>query len=139
MLCFGYRNGSEMGRIIVQVELSNPKEDKSMLCSMFVDTGAGAVVLPVAWKERLGEFAQQEEIDFLLANNQVVKGEVCGPAGIRIEGFRKIFSEVTFMKMEKSEQGEYEPLLGYVPLEQSQAAVDMVGHRLVPVKYIDCK
>ena len=30
-------------------------------------------------------------------------------------------------------------LLGYVVLEQAQAAVDMVGHRLVPVWYIDLK
>lgn len=26
------------------------------------------------------------------------------------------------------------PLLGYVILEQAQAAVDMLGHRLVPVR-----
>ena len=32
-----------------------------------------------------------------------------------------------------------EPLLGYVILEQAQAAVDMLGHRLVPVRYIDMK
>jgi len=36
-------------------------------------------------------------------------------------------------------EGGYEPLLGYLILEQSQVAVDMVGHRLVPVKYIDLK
>ena len=32
-----------------------------------------------------------------------------------------------------------DPLLGYVILEQAQAAVDMLGHRLVPVQYIDMK
>ena len=32
-----------------------------------------------------------------------------------------------------------EPLLGYVILEQAQAAVDMLGHRLVPVPYVDMK
>ena len=32
-----------------------------------------------------------------------------------------------------------EPLLGYVMLEQAQAAVDMLGHRLVPVQYMDLK
>jgi hypothetical protein len=35
--------------------------------------------------------------------------------------------------------GGCEPLLGYIILEQSRAAVDMVGHRLVPVKYMDLK
>lgn len=128
-----------MGRIVTQVEISNPQSEQSFLCSMFVDTGAGGVVLPAAWKGRLGEFRQAEKIELVLANRQVVEGEVCGPAGIHIEGFRKIFTEVTFMDMEKGDSGEYEPLLGYVPLEQTQVAVDMVGHRLVPVKYMDCK
>jgi hypothetical protein len=35
--------------------------------------------------------------------------------------------------------GRYEPLLGYVMLEKSKAAVDMVGHRLVPLKHLDLK
>jgi hypothetical protein len=35
--------------------------------------------------------------------------------------------------------GEYEPLIGYLILEQSQAAVDMLGHRLVLVKHLDLK
>ena len=32
-----------------------------------------------------------------------------------------------------------EPLLGYILLEQSRAAVDLVGHRLLPVKTFDLK
>ncbi|MBA7706314.1 hypothetical protein ES703_115166 [subsurface metagenome] len=129
-----------MGRIVAQVEVSNPSDEGRVLtCSTFVDTGAAGLILPMVWKERLGEFSSSEVVDLVLANNEVVKGEACGPAGIQIEGFRKIFNEVTFMEMEKKEDGEYEPLLGYIILEQAQAAVDMLGHRLVPVKYIDCK
>jgi hypothetical protein len=37
------------------------------------------------------------------------------------------------------ENGDYEPLLGYLVLESSQAAVDMLGHRLVHVKHMDLK
>jgi hypothetical protein len=37
------------------------------------------------------------------------------------------------------QDGGYEPLVGYIVLEQSRAAVDMVGHRLVPVKHFDLK
>ena len=48
-------------------------------------------------------------------------------------------NEVVFVDMGSEDEGEYEPLLGYVILEQAQAAVDMLGHRLVPVKYIDMK
>lgn len=39
----------------------------------------------------------------------------------------------------EDEDGEYEPLLGYTPLEMCGAAVDMLGHRLVHAKYIDLK
>jgi hypothetical protein len=37
------------------------------------------------------------------------------------------------------EGGEYEPLVGYIALEQAGAAVDMLGHRLVHVKRVDLK
>jgi hypothetical protein len=39
----------------------------------------------------------------------------------------------------KPEDGIYEPLIGYIILEQSQAAVDRVGHRLLHVKKMDLK
>ena len=129
-----------MGRIVAQVEISNPSnEGKTLKCSMFVDTGAAGLILPMVWRNRLGKFSSNEIVDLILANNEVVKGEACGPVGIKIEGFRKIYNEVIFMEMERAEDVEYEPLLGYVILEQAQIAVDMLGHRLVPVKYIDCK
>jgi hypothetical protein len=57
---------------------------------------------------------------------------------IQIEGFRPIFNEVAFVEM-KPADGEYEPLIGYIILEQSQAAVDILGHRLVPIKHMDLK
>ncbi len=39
----------------------------------------------------------------------------------------------------KPKEGRYEPLIGDIVLEQSQAAVDMLGHRLIPVKRMDLK
>ena len=81
----------------------------------------------------------EERVEFVVANNDVIHGVACGAVGIRIEGLRKIFNEVMFMDMEPAEDGTYQPLLGYVILEQAQIAVDMLGHRLVPIKYIDCK
>ncbi len=68
----------------------------------------------------------------------MVPGTVCGPALIRVEGFRAVHGEVLFVDMEP-EEGEYEPLLGYIPLEQCGAAVDLIGHRLLPARYIDAK
>ena len=63
---------------------------------------------------------------------------ICGPVSIQVEGFRLIYNEVLFLDMEP-ENGEYEPLIGYIILAQSQAAVDMLGHRLIPVKRMDLK
>ena len=47
-------------------------------------------------------------------------------------------AEVLFIDM-SPEDGAYEPLIGYIPLEQAQAAVDLVGHRLVKVSRVDLK
>ena len=47
-------------------------------------------------------------------------------------------NEILFVDMEPA-NGDYEPLIGYIILEQAQAAVDMLGHRLVPVKGMDLK
>ena len=61
--------------------------------------------------------------------------------GDRNRGFRPVSNEVVFVDMMPgSTAGEQPtPLLGYVILEQAQAAVDMLGHRLVPTPYLDLK
>lgn len=41
--------------------------------------------------------------------------------------------------MEPAEDGFYEPLIGYIILEQLQVAVDMLRHRLLHVKRMDLK
>jgi hypothetical protein len=67
------------------------------------------------------------------ATQQVIDAEVCGPVEIRLEGFKPIAGEVLFLDMEPQD-GVYEPLVGHIVLEQAQAAVDMLGHRLIHVK-----
>ena len=39
----------------------------------------------------------------------------------------------------QSSDGTYEPLIGYLVLETSQAAVDMIGHRLAHIRHLDLK
>lgn len=63
---------------------------------------------------------------------------MCGLVRIQIEGFRPVFGEVVFVEM-TPQNGLYEPLVGYIVLEQSQAALDMLGHRLIHVKRMDLK
>jgi len=128
-----------MGRIVATVDIENISvSGAAMKLDALVDTGASYLTLPQAWKGRLGKFASEEIIELQTATQQVVKGTVCGPVKIQIEGFRAIYNEILFLDMEPN-NGEYEPLLGYIALEQCGAAVDMIGHRLLPVKYMDAK
>ena len=128
-----------MGRIVSNVRITNLLEQEAVIsCNALVDTGAAYMVLPKAWKERIGKISTVREIDCEIATQEIIKGEVCGPVEIKIEGFEPIYSEVLFIDM-KPVDGVYEPLIGYIVLEQSQAAVDMLGHRLVHVKKTDLK
>jgi predicted aspartyl protease len=128
-----------MGRIITPITISNAFDPtKEIRCDILVDTGASGLILPSAWKDRLGALPVVRTVEMETADQRVVSGDVCGPVRIQIEGFDTIFNEVTFLEMHPA-NGGYEPLLGYIILEQSRAAVDMVGHRLVPVKYMDLK
>jgi len=130
---------SGMGRIVASVKIENPSaSDKKIRCDALVDTGASHMILPSAWRDRLGDLEEVSRVELETATQASVEGVVCGPVRIQIEGFRPIFTEVLFIDMQP-EDGEYEPLLGYIVLEQSQAAVDMLGHRLIHVKRLDLK
>ena len=128
-----------MGRIVASVRIENLAEPAARIrCDALVDTGASYMVLPNAWRERLGELEEIARIPPETATQQTVEGTICGPVRLQIEGFRSIYNEVLFIDMEP-ENGEYEPLIGYIILEQCQAAVDILGHRLIPVKRMDLK
>ena len=129
----------DVGRIVASVTIENAADfSKSLTCEALVDTGASHMVLPSAWKNRLGEFQALAEIEVETATQERVTAEVCGPVRIQIEGFRAIFSEVAFVEM-NPERGEFEPLIGYIVLEQSLAGVDMMSHRLIHLKHFDLK
>jgi hypothetical protein len=119
--------------IIVSVNIDNVREvGKSLSCDAVVDTKALLMVLPAGWKERLGKLESTGPIELETANRGRIKGEAYGPVRIQIEGFRSIHSEVVFVES-KPEIGEFEPLLGSIVLAQSQAVVDVLGNRLVPI------
>ena len=109
------------------------KREKSISCDALVDTGTAYMVLPKAWQGRLGKLDTIREIDCETATQDMVRAEVRGPVEIQIEGFDPVYGEVIFLDMHPSD-GIYEPSVGYIVLEQSQAAVDMLGLRLVHVK-----
>jgi hypothetical protein len=126
-------------RIIVSVKIQNGRDvSKSFDCDALVDTSTPLMVLPAAWKDRLGDLESTRTVEFETATNETSEGEVCGPVRIQIEGFRPIFSEVSFVEM-NSEIGKCEPLIGHIVLAQSQAGLDVLGHRLVHIKHMDLK
>jgi len=111
---------------------------RETFCDGLVDTGAGGLVLPTAWKERLGSL-QTVRIDALeTADRRMVRGEVCRPVRVEIEGFDPVLTEVTFLDLAEP-NGGYEALIGYIVLEQSRAAVDVVRHQLVKLRHADLK
>lgn len=129
-----------MGRIVTSVTVSNTVESaKSIRFDALVDTGATYLTLPDAWRERLGDLEKIEDVDFQTANGEIGTGAIHGPVKIQLEGFRPVFSEVLFIEMRSDEEGNYEPLVGYIPLEQIPVAVDMLGHRLVKARAVDLK
>ena len=129
----------KVGRIVASVRIENLTVPSSVItCEALVDTGASLLVLPRQWKKRLGPFESAIEIEVEVATQETVVAEVCGPVRIQIEGFRPIFNEIAFIDM-KPTNGNFEPLIGYIVLEQSMASVDMLSHRLVPSKHMDLK
>nr|VFK39354.1 MAG: hypothetical protein BECKSD772F_GA0070984_103715 [Candidatus Kentron sp. SD]VFK46627.1 MAG: hypothetical protein BECKSD772E_GA0070983_10779 [Candidatus Kentron sp. SD]VFK80092.1 MAG: hypothetical protein BECKSD772D_GA0070982_108415 [Candidatus Kentron sp. SD] len=128
-----------MGRIISKVTAENISvPGGAITVNALVDTGASYLTFPLAWKEKLGTFRSQHEIKLQTATQEIIKGIVCGPVMITVEGFRPVYNELLFLDM-VPDKGKYEPLLGYVVLEQCGVSVDMSEHRLVPMKYMDAK
>jgi predicted aspartyl protease len=128
-----------MGRIVAKVTVTNPiDKSKSRTFDALVDTGASMLTLPTNWKKDFGDLAETRIAKVEFADQNIREVEICGPVSIQIEGFQKIFSEVAFLEMNTSD-GTYEPLIGYIPLEQSGILVDMLGHRLKAAKYLDLK
>lgn len=126
-------------RIIVSVNIENVRVvSKSLRCDAFVDTDASLLVLPTAWRDRLGRLEATGIIELATTIRGRMKGEVYGPVRIQIEGFRPILTEVVFLEV-KPAVGEFKPLVGHIVLAQSQAGVDVTGNRLVPIKHMDLK
>ena len=72
--------------------------------------GASFMVLPSAWRDRLGDLEVIDTISLETATQAKVLGEIRGPVRIQLEGFRHIFNEVLFVEM-NPEDGIYEPLI----------------------------
>ena len=128
-----------MGRVSTNITVSSlAKPKQAIRCKALVDTGSAFLTLPSDWKNRFNSLDRLREVTVELGNQTKTAAEVWGAVRLEIEGCKPIYTEVLFIDMVPDE-GKYEPLLGYIPMEQSQVAVDMATERLVPVKYVDLK
>jgi predicted aspartyl protease len=128
-----------MGRIVTQVKITNPMDKTKVLeFGALVDTGASYLTLPLSWKSKFGELDDVRRVTAQVADQRSIEGQVAGPVRIEIENFPAAYTEILFIDMGDAQEG-YEPLLGHLPLQQSQISIDMVNHRLFSVKYVDLK
>jgi predicted aspartyl protease len=128
-----------VGRITTSVRVGTFSEPAlEIVCEALVDTGAYCLTLPSSWRERLGPLPISRDVDLELADRSPVRGRICGPVRIRIDGFPECAGEVLFVDPAPSGSA-FEPLIGYLTLEAAGVVVDMVGHRLVQLKVFDLK
>ena len=128
-----------MERIIVQATTENGIDSAFRLQSdALVDTGAAYLTLPSAWRDRLRKLTLLDTVSVQTATQAVMNGDIYGPVLLRIGNFRPVLIKVLLIEKEPFD-GRYDPLIGYIPLKQAQATVDMVGHRLVKFSRVDLK
>jgi hypothetical protein len=87
-----------VGRILVPLTVTNVFDaTKQIRCEALVDTGAYGLVLPLAWRDRLGPLPYARSVELETADARGVTGHVCGPVTIHLDGFDTISGEVTFI------------------------------------------
>jgi predicted aspartyl protease len=72
-----------MGRIVASVTITHISDpSKNLRCDALVDTGPSFMVLPNAWKDRLGDLEAIDNISLETATQETVEGQVRGPVRI---------------------------------------------------------
>ena len=132
---FYERTEGRMGEVIVDLMVENRLQpEHRIVCRAMVDTGAYGLVLPSAWKRRLGKLPDLTVADLELADQRVVTAEIRGPARVRLGGCRAVNTDVIFVDMEPRKDGTYEPLVGDTVLQLANVVIDMRRHCLVARK-----
>ncbi len=69
-----------MGRIVSSVTITNISDpSQSLRCDALVDTGASFMVLPNAWKDRLGDLEVVDTISLETATQETVEAKFEAP------------------------------------------------------------
>ncbi len=129
-----------MGKITAMLRLKSLDSSECILeVRAFVDTASAYLTLPASWRPRLGSLKRIRTVQTQFADQRVGVADVYGPVSLKIEEFDEVIAEVMFIDMLPDEDGSFEPLLGYIPLEQANVALDMSRRKLMPLKYVDLK
>ena len=114
-----------MGTFSLDIELANPSGTSYRTVSALVDTGASYSQVPEPILRGLG-VSPHTARTFALADGRRVHRDI-GRTWIRVNG-------ATEMTLVVFGQGESEPVLGAVSLEELGLAVDPLNQRLIPVE-----
>ena len=96
-----------MGRVMASVQVENkygpaPMPPVRLYCfDALVDTGASHLVLPSAWRDKFGVFAEERDDETEVASQERVKVMLCGPAQVLVEGFSDARTDVLFLRIPK--------------------------------------
>src|SRR5436853_6720201 len=94
------RREPRMGEVVVEVTVTNGRDlTRTKRFEALVDTGAYGLVLPLAWKDELGELEAVATVDLETADQRLIEADVWGPAWTRTEGSSQFTSEGTSSQM----------------------------------------
>jgi len=128
------------GSITALLKLTNVNDpSKSLSVQALVGTGAAYITLPAAWRERFGKLYWEEQVLAGMADGSVRKASFGGPLHAQINDLRRFSADVLFLEMEPGPEGEYQPLIGYMALQEAGVALDMPNERLIQLPYVDVK
>src|SRR5438105_4385579 len=73
-----------MGRIVASVRIDNASDlSRGLRCNALVDTGASFMVLPMAWRDRLGNLETMTEVEMETATRKQSKASYAVPCVFR--------------------------------------------------------
>src|SRR2546430_14781322 len=98
------RRPPNVGKVIVQVAVANLLDPMRKLeFGALVDTGAFGLVLPLAWKDQLGELPEVEMVEIDTAAQRVGVAGVGAPVRIQLEGFRQLTGDAIRVEVASAE------------------------------------
>lgn len=101
----------------------NKDEVKKMLVNMLVDSGAYMMAINETIQEQL-QLPYKEKRKSIMADGSVVEHDVVGPIEVRFKNRTAVCNAVVL-------QGDNEPLLGAIPMEEMDVLIHPLRNELI--------